>query len=657
MKFKISRTSSVCLNLNLGKSINLYNLCFASICLLLCGQLSAMPQLTDNWETTKIRTTAILEFSSGQGAVSMKAVNVDPEKKHIFCAYQPLKGFKSGKGVNVIFEARSNAAVAHNISLSVNAGPGCVPPTDREVVNISPQWKEYSVGLTPPPKLNGGIFELIWEGRIKEGETLDIRNLRVEIRTPFYLKEPRTSVIRPGDPQKISGTIACLGSYDTNWTVRVAAANFPDKTLLSTTGQFIYPEASWQIDVSSLPDGKYVLWLDYLTPEGRKGDPAEEVFAKAPAAELCSCVKNGTFYYQGKPFVPIGIFHAAPWNFDAVNCLNEKIGKKALSYDEFMKDIADHGFNCIHGVLRSQKDLDEWSALAARYGLTTIIEAQGRDLLMPANVIGCYGTNQAHRPTQIAEARRVYTSLKLKPVEFAVFACAFNNRGLVEIEKSRKLLDVVLADLYEIKAPDIDLSSVSTRIDSMLEHIKPDILFGYTPQAFIYEGPEPTPAQVRAQIYIGMIKGARAFMYYSYTEDHGRGPSFNTHPGKNRYTPDGMSLEPKRNRWWIKESLIWDEIKKLNSEIVELTPLILSQSPALKLAGDNDKILSLLKEAEGIKYFIAVNMTAKNQTSNFTFPDAWKMKGLFGTKELSIQKGKNAIEFAPYEVKIFFIQN
>lgn len=69
----------------------------------------------------------------------------------------------------------------------------------------------------------------------------------------------------------------------------------------------------------------------------------------------------------------------------------------------------------------------------------------------------------------------------------------------------------------------------------------PELVFGYVPQAFVYNGPEPTPAQLRLQIYLAIINNVRAFVYYSYNEDYDHRTDFTARKGEFPELPDGMT--------------------------------------------------------------------------------------------------------------------
>ncbi len=114
-----------------------------------------------------------------------------------------------------------------------------------------------------------------------------------------------------------------------------------------------------------------------------------------------------------------------------------------------------------------------------------------------------------------------------------------------------------------------------------------------------------------------------------------------------------MTKNPKRKNWWIVDSILWDEVGKLNREIRALSDFILHDGTPLKITCSAQGVQFAAREVRDKKYLIAVNLKPEPVDALFRFPSAMRLKERFGTGTLDVKRGGNVLRFAPYEAKVF----
>ena len=154
--------------------------------------------------------------------------------------------------------------------------------------------------------------------------------------------------------------------------------------------------------------------------------------------------------------------------------------------------------------------------------------------------------------------------------------------------------DLVLMDTYRVNQPNPDLSEVGLAVKRAVAYAKQHggLAVGVTPQAFIFAGGlEPTPEQLRAQMYLGLVNGAQAFFPYAYVEDYAD-TTFASVAGQ----PQGMSLEPKRQRWFLPDSRMWAAMPQIAREIRALEEVIVSEGMPLEVTAEKTPVQFLATE-------------------------------------------------------------
>lgn len=647
----------------------LFCLCFVMVAI--AGHAESM--LNDQWKQTAFvgAIPTHLQVTPAPGSLTLKILT-DPvrngaqEAGRIFSVYQPLPECDRNGELKLTFEARRQTRKPCYLIIVVGSSPGNCPPCAHEVRHLTDQWQTFTVPLPLPGIKENSIFEFIWEGLQYKNDTIEIRNIALvedesNAVTQCYIKTPGSLRLTPGTgDQTIGGVLLPLRSQENgSWKLRVFDEFDADKPVLQSSGKLVRPETSWQVDAGTLPEGKYKLCFDLTDSNGKSVAPIVRMVQKTADADTKGFVRNNTLYIDNRPVVPIGIYHAGLWNIDRVNEIRAKLGQPPVDYDSAYRDLAAHGFDTVHSVSRPDgSDIATFAAAAGKHGLKVIPELRHPEKYSGAsvdNLIGWYGLDEASSGGAHKKGRELYAKLKALDPYTPIFAANYC-MDIAGLGRDKGLLfDVLLFDHYVIREKDTDFAELSREMKQLGTDIRKDsnLVFGYVPQSFIFNGPEPSPEQLRVQIYLGVINGVRAFMYYSYNEDYDHRTDFTERKPQYPALPDGMSKNPQRKNWWIADSLLWDSVGQLNSEIRALNDFILNDGENLRIAASNSQIDFAARKVNGKNYFIAVNLTAKPVRATFRAGASFEFRGMFDPElKCSFKRGSNTLEFAPYEVKV-----
>lgn len=638
---------------------------------LAAGLMTAQAQslLNDRWNKAAFIGSIpdALEVKTAPQALSMLVKSDVPKGAHpkrIYSVWQELPACDMNGVLLLKFEARQTASQQFYLICVAGSSPGNCPPCTHSVIYPTDIWKEFEVQMPLAGLKSKSVIEFIWEGTMKKGDRIEIRNIRLtedESRASagFSIQRPVNLVLNPVDPvQKLSGEIYPLRSQTGgSYVMKIASASNAEKTIISVSGKLNTAEVPWSVDVSCLPEGKYLLHLEIMTPAGKKLEPIVRYVWKSSLKNAVFTIKNNTVHKNGKPFIPIGIYHAGMWNIDRANEISRKVGSQTVTYDEAYADITAHGFNAIHTATKpDSSDINTVADVLANHGLMLIPEIRdGRNFTIPRNLMGWYGADEASNGLAQKQGRKIYADVKNFKVNYPVYAANYIKTITSNILKNGCMFDVLLFDHYVIRSAQTDFTELGQEMQSLKKDIAkvPELVFGYVPQAFVFNGPEPTPAQLRLQIYLAIINNVRAFVYYSYNEDYDHRTDFTARKNEFPELPDGMSKNPNRKNWWIVDSVLWDEAGKLNKEINSLSDFILNDGTPLGIACSAPGVQFAAKEVQSRKYLIVVNLKPESVNALFSFPAAMKFKGMFGTPNLDVKGGDHVLRFAPYEVKVF----
>jgi hypothetical protein len=253
--------------------------------------------------------------------------------------------------------------------------------------------------------------------------------------------------------------------------------------------------------------------------------------------------------------------------------------------------------------------------------------------------------------TTLERAVQVYRGLKSASPQKLVVT-TFHEPAVVDVLEGQAAAgDLLLVDIYDIRGPDSDLSGVGTAVAHVAQYARRfgGLAVGVTPQAFVFLGPEPSVAQLRVQIYLGLVNGAVAFFPYAYVEDYGEKP-FAGHAGQ----PECMSGNSARQRWWLPDSALWQALPQLSRELTQLTPLILRGQPLPVTAAGPSPVQFLAGRVDGDGFLVAANPQAGANRVDLRFgQEVPRLTPLFGTPPAEPTETTLSLSFSAYEVKVF----
>lgn len=631
--------------------------------------LSAKNILLNDWRLAAFLNTDSnsIQVTPQANSLQLKIIKEvkDPGEnvpKGIFSIYQALPPCDHNGILELTFEARCLSKRPFYLLIAVGASPGRCPPGTSETAKLGEDWKNYQISLPLTGINTNSIFEFIWEGVMVKGDTLEIRNITLQedesnSTAHFYIQNPVNLELDSSFSGAITGAIFPLRSQEKgDYSIKVMNELAPDNAIIQVSGNLARPFTTFEIDASKITDkGKYILDLQITSTSGKVTSEKSNLW-KTNDNTNRTYIKNNTYYLKGSPHIPIGLFHAGLWNMDRANEISVKLGGSAHSYAALYEDIADRGFNCVHSVLKPDgSDLDVFAKAAAMHNLK-ILPTIHTDIsiVFPENLLGWYGGDEASSGAAQQLAREIYLIAKNREPKSCIFAANYITDITETMKRSGCFADVILFDRYVIRTKNQDFSEYAEDCKKIGQLISqsPHFVFGCTPQAFIYNGPEPTFEQVKLQIYLAMIHGAKAFLYYSYNEDYDHRTDFTERKYEFPEIPAGMSKNKSRKNWFLPESFIWDKIGELNKEISALEKFIINNGEKVQITVSATPAQFAVKKVEGVVYLIIANPKAEEIQPIFKTQKTYNFRGLFDDSNVSVSHSGTTIPLKSYEVKV-----
>ncbi len=584
--------------------------------------------------------------------------------------YQPLPELDADAELVVSFWLKVEAPAPRFLTLSVSGSPGCNLPCLRDFLARphDAKWRRMTVRFPlRGAKPTGSVLELIAEREFTAGDRLYLADFRVEqvSSEPMVVDftRPVSGVVFTDAPtQRLAGVARIIKAHrGGRLGVTLTPADRPTERIVARELSVSYPVTAWELDLGAVPEGRYVVGLDLLDSDGRLVVHRQlEAWRLQPTATTTRVI-DGKVYLGDKPVILCGTYHVSDWALGCANAESRRIGAPVLTRGEMLGGLADHGFNSFMYTNRVPPPdfLDE----AAQRGLLVIpaVAGMGREWggeplarqLAPwqddPRIFGWAGSDEPS-PLSRRAAGEVYRDLKcVSPRRLVVTSFCWPD-GLLDFRGEGTAADLILMDIYRVNRADADLSAVGRAVRTAVDYatMHGGLAVGVAPQAFIYGGgPEPTPAQLRAQCYLGLVNGARAFFPYSYIEDYAAQP-FSSVAGQ----PAGMSLNPQRNRWFLPDSSLWPACTRVFAELRSLSDVILD-GKSLELAAPAGPVQLALYAVRGDAVLVAVNPTAHPHQLSLQLPTApTQLTPLFDTPAPASRGRELALEFSGYEVKV-----
>jgi hypothetical protein len=361
-------------------------------------------------------------------------------------------------------------------------------------------------------------------------------------------------------------------------------------------------------------------WTTYLTLLG-----AAPVFAQRqtalPPIETVDYDQRGAFRVNGKPFFPIALYDA-PLD------------------DRTLRELRDFGFN----VLAS--DAKSCAALPAK-GFYGAAHADNKIDNMTGVLLGLGADSPAlifkkDLLKQVAEANaKTRAAVPGRPIMNAIGYWENEPAGVVKGKLPSKAVYEDLVVAIDVSAPYLypvpyqPISSVgdavarARRASAGKKPVLPAL------QIFVWEAKDryPTPAELRSMAFLALVEGAHGIGYYSYGSVTGR---------------------PKTTIAAAQPEL-WKSVKKLNHDIANIGPRLLSGTEANDLTlgkGTPAVKMKLVREKGGL-LAVVVNSAATRQQVKLT-----AQAGTFGRlvlqngKQIEVKEGVATLPLEPFGVEI-----
>ncbi|MFA5863508.1 MAG: sugar-binding protein [Phycisphaerae bacterium] len=139
----------------------------------------------------------------------------------------------------------------------------------------------------------------------------------------------------------------------------------------------------------------------------------------------------------------------------------------------------------------------------------------------------------------------------------------------------------------------------------------------------------PTPAEIRCQTYLALVKEARGILFFSYSYN---GPMKTAHPEH------------------------WKEMKRLATEMRVLAPILVNTSGKLEVKQSQPQILTRLIQHDKIAYMLAVN-SLRTKASNVQWQTRGFKDGVLEVvgenRNIELKNGKFSDHYEPLDVHVY----
>jgi len=454
---------------------------------------------------------------------------------------QPLPQLDVEGSLVVRFAIKPQPAKPRMLSVNLSATPGCSLPCARHFLGDLRQGEWQEVEARFPlrgMKATGSVVEFIAERAFTAGDRVSLTDVHVEQEEPpplvLRLTAPVSGVVFTDAPSQALAGIVRVSRKPAGRQVRLSllsAATLQEPVSIQVFTA-TYPRTPWRLDLAAAPAGKYEVRAELIDDAGAVTQSERQVCWRLQPTPTTTRVVGGNVCVGSEPILLLGTYHVSDWAVAATNAESRRIGAPERTRDELLGGLARQGFNAF--LYTSRVPPPAFLEAAGRHGLHVIpaVAGIGREWggaplseeLAPwtddPRLFG-WGGRDEPSPTTTDSASQVYRGLKSLAPRKLVFTSFCAADALDFFEGENTAADLILMDIYRVRAADSDLSEVGSQVRRAVQYVREhgSLAVGVAPQAFIYGGPEPTPEQLRAQLYLGVVNGARAFFLYSYTRE------------------------------------------------------------------------------------------------------------------------------------------
>jgi hypothetical protein len=361
-------------------------------------------------------------------------------------------------------------------------------------------------------------------------------------------------------------------------------------------------------------------WTTYLTLLSTAlvfGQPQTAL----PPIKTVDYDEQGAFRVNGKPFFPIALYDA-PLDDQTLRELRE-FGFNVLACDA--KSCASLPAKGFYGACHADKKIDDLSGVLMGIGIDSPALYFKKDLLK-----------------QVAEANaKTSAAVPGRPTMNAIGYWEDEPVGVVKGKLPSKAIYEDLVAAIDVSAPylyPVPYQPISSVADAVGRARKASA--GKKPvlpvlQIFVWEAKDryPTPAELRAMAFLSLVEGAHGIGYYSY----------GTVTGRPKTTIADAQPE------------LWKTVKKLNHDIADIGPRLLSgeQASNLALGKDTPSVkMKLVREKDGL-LAVVVNAAATQQEAKLSVQDRnVRQMALQNGKQLEVKEGVATLPLEPFGVEI-----
>lgn len=610
------------------------------------------------WGLSGFHGSSVPALTVLEGAGADKAIRLEWKDKEarLFSLHHRLGRLDLRRPHEVSLRYR---APVRDIALhaDLSAGPGCSIPWVRHRATLprTDTWREVTLRFDDISSLRpeGSFIELIFEGGgYQAGDALELD--RVALRS-LAVPAVRFTLASPGSRtlftqarrQDVVIRVSC-GDEVTQPTPVKSTLFDGDGRHLRASSEDVQGDGEIRYDLRPLPAGSYRIVVESEAFKVREEYP----IVKRAGAARGARVHDGVLTVDGEPFLMQGLYHVSQRVLDITTGENAALGMPAPRLEDALRGVRERGFNCFTNGWSVPSV--EFLAKAEAAGLKVIGEIGKPDAERTAaetarvrNAASLIGYHIMDEPTAGALPAAVETFHNLKrldPDRFVISAIDNAGIGL----GSQAFLDIVSPDPYPISSATSPLGSVYTATrscDREMVRGDPARMLVLTVQLFTTDGRwgafPPTPAQVRAMTYLGLVAGAKGFLYYAYY----------THEALQA----GMPGNPGRKHWYLPESPLWDTMPALNAEIASLKEVILLGRPTDRIAVEcpDDVKWRCLEHGGEATLFLANAAPDASGAVRITTEDAGRLRPLFGSAEPGKEGQGYSIALPGYGVGVY----
>jgi hypothetical protein len=531
--------------------------------------------------------------------------------------------------------------------------PGAVQPQIKERPAFKRDGQWHTLRLKFPLagfKADKLTFEMIVEGGVSRGDTFSIDDVSLtpsrEARRPV-----QATLISPAMGQLVvdAGDSAVLLDVvtDSDCRLRIAVLTEQGKARLRRT-MTIDGRRRVALDASDLSVGTYTL----------KVQAADRDWSKRwklqchPYSEPNVFIRDHVLHVNGEPFFPIGLYHTGDLEIRQTNdAANRGVGSFTLDREKLFRALKRRHFNTVqytHGVPPTS-----YMDLAEKYDLKVLPEGDKRvkkaTQLRRHPALLYYQTEDEPVPQDSQRLTKVFRRYREMDPYHPVGA-AIHNGG---VGFTDRLMNIPMPDPYVTRSPSANLEHSINHVGQCMRLMNKDdprsavimVPQLWTASGPAYQGHIPDYKQVRAEVFGALTAGATGIVYYG----------FRSHE---QFDP-GMPKNPRRKHWFLPESKLWNQIGRLNKQVQEVAPTILTaQRQNILKHPDDTPAFAARWGGDHQSLVIVVNPTAQRLTDvrlrESTSPKQWApLLGSTSPPAAESESTSAALSMSPYQVRIY----